>query len=156
MENFGRQLNRLVKICHKTEHSYQKASEYADSEELKNIFKQINIKRHDITLELRDQIATHSIVDPEHSPDIIGSLNTAWETLSNINIMSHHDDKHLIKMCRNSDHAALECYDEILQGEILYSDLKPILVKQRTAISQDAQQINKLYFERFPAASNDL
>jgi uncharacterized protein (TIGR02284 family) len=154
MENFGKQLNRLVKICLKTEHAYQKAAEHADSEELKNIFKQIELKRHEIILELQDQMAGHSLVDPEHSPDLIGSLNSTWESLSNI--MSHKDDKHLIKMCRNSDHAALESYDEVLQGEILFSDLKPVLVKQRTSISEDSQRINYLYYERFPAASDDM
>lgn len=154
MENFGKQLCRLIKICHKTEKSYQKASELAQSEELKKIFHETALNRHEIITELQDQLAMHSTVNPEHSPDLIGSINSAWESLSHL--MSSNDDKSLIKTCRNSDHAALEAYDEVLQGEILFSDLKPMLMKQRTAISQDSQKINILYFERFPAARDDM
>lgn len=154
MENFGKQLCRLIKICHKTEKAYQKASELAHSDELKNIFHEIALSRHQISMELQNQLATHSTVDPAHSSDLIGSLNSTWESLSNI--MSAHDDKGLVKTCRNSDHAALEAYDDVLQGEILFSDLKPMLIHQRTSISQDFQRINQLYFERFPAAKEDM
>ena len=154
MENFGSQLHRLIKVCLKSEQSYENAAEHAQSEELRDVFRQSAANRRQIIVELQDVIGSHSRVDPDHSPDIIGSLNSAWESLSNL--MSDKGDKGLIKTCKNSDHAVLESYDEVLQGEILYSDLKPLLIKQRTAISQDSQKMDQLYFERFPAARDDM
>lgn len=153
MENFGKQLNRLIHMCEQTHIKYLHAAEDTASVDLRNMLQQIAEKRLVMMNELKNEIAAHSTVEPGHGTDIIGSIHKVWTDIRTA--VAGHSEKDILEICRSSDHEALESYDEILQGEILYSDLKPLLVKQRTAISQDYQQINKLYAERYTPAGKE-
>ena len=52
MENFGSQLHRLIKVCLKSEQSYENAAEHAQSEELRDVFRQSAANRRQIISQL--------------------------------------------------------------------------------------------------------
>ena len=154
MENFGKQLTRLIHICGESRQKYLRGAEDLKSGELHNILIKIAEKRLGLITELQNQLASHSTVDPEQHTDIIGSLHKAWTDMKTA--LAGHKERDILEICRSGDHSLLETYDEILQGDVLYSDLKPMLVQQRTSVSEDYQQINNLYFDHFPPARKEL
>jgi uncharacterized protein (TIGR02284 family) len=154
MENFGKQLVRLIHACEHSRERYLHGAQDLAQGELHDLLTGIADRRQEIINELRTQLESHSTVHPEQQNDMLSSLHTAWIKVKDA--MSGHKDRDILESCRSADHSLLETYDEILQGEILYSDLKPLFVKQRTDVSGDYQRINQLYFEFFPPASKEL
>ena len=157
MENFGKPLNRLMKICLETKEIYLHAAEQTNNPELKSRFRTIAERRQEIAQELENEIGTHSRVHPEEQGDLLGFLHRSWMGLkAAIPHMGSSGEKGIIEACRDHDQAALDAFDDELQGDILYSNLKTCLVKCRTAISEDFQDIDRLYLEHFPPASKEI
>lgn len=157
MENFGKQLNRLMKITLETKEIYLKAAELTKSPELKERFQTIAQRRQEIANDLENEIGTHSTVHPDEQNDLIGFLHRSWMGLkAALPNMGSRGEKGVIEACRDQDQAALDAFDDVLQGDILYSDLKTCIVKARTNISEDFQEIDQKYLEYFPPASNEI
>lgn len=157
MENFGKPLNRLMKICLETKEIYLNAAEQTNNPELKNRFRAIAERRGEIARDLEHEIGAHSRVHPEEKGDLLEFLHRSWMGLkAAIPHMGSSGEKGIIETCRDNDQAALDVFDDELQGDILYSNLKTCLVKCRTAISEDFQDIDRLYLEHFPPASKEI
>lgn len=154
MENFGKQLHRLMRICDETKDTYLKAAEATESLELKTKFREIAERRGQMADQLRDRMAEYSTVHPEDQNDLIGALHRAWMTVKTS--LSSTGERGILEKCRDGDQAALDAYDDVLQGEILFSALRPVIISQRTSISMDFQEIDQKYFEYFPPARNEL
>ncbi|HEY1009723.1 MAG TPA: PA2169 family four-helix-bundle protein [Sphingobacteriaceae bacterium] len=154
MENFGKQLHRLIKICDETRETYTKAADRTESLELKNKFMEIAERRQQLADQLTEVISGHSTVHPDEHSDIMSSLHRAWMNVKTS--LSSTGERGILEKCRDGDQAALDAYDDVLQGEILFSDLRPLIISQRTAISTDFQEIDKKYFEYFPPAGKEL
>lgn len=157
MENYGKQLNRLKKICLETKEVYLKAAEHTGTPELKASFRAIADRRQNIAQELENEIGSHSNVHPEEHGDVLGFLHRSWMGIkSSLPSMGSSGEKGVLETCRDHDQAALDAFDDVLQGNILYSDLKTCIVKARTSISEDFQEIDRKYLEYFPPASKEL
>lgn len=154
MENFGKQLHRLMRTCEETRDIYIKAADQTESIELKNKFTSIADSRQRMADQLNARISDHSTVDPEQHSDLLGNLHRAWMSVKTS--LSSTGERGILEKCRDGDQAALDVYDDILQGEILFSDIRPLIISQRTSISMDFQEIDRKYFEYFPPAKNEL
>lgn len=157
MENFGKQLNRLMRITLETKDIYLKAAELTNSPELKTRCQAIAQRRQEIADDLEREIGSHSTVHPEDKNDLIGFLHRSWMGLkAALPGMATRGEKGVLEACRDHDQAALDSFDDVLQGDILYSDLKTCIVKARTSISEDFQEIDRLYLAHFPPASKEI
>jgi uncharacterized protein (TIGR02284 family) len=157
MENFGKPLNRLMRICLKTKETYLKAAEHTSNPELRSRFQAIAQRRQELADDLENEIGSHSNVHPDEKGDLLEFLHRSWMGVkSAIPHMGSSGEKAVLEACRDTDQAALDAFDDELQGNILYSNLKTCLVKCRTAISEDFQDIDRMYLEYFPPASKEI
>lgn len=149
VENYEKQLERLLLICNDGIEGYRKAAEEVHSAELKELFLKNSSEREQMAAELKKHIKELGGDADNKQGDSAGKLHRNWMAIKAAFTSKHKDDQAILESCRTGEEAALEAYDDVLQGSILSTNLKTFLMGQRTAISQAFYYIDKLYFDRF-------
>ena len=158
-KNYAKPLKRLISICKRGYNIYLNAARYTQNTSCSSVFKHYAKQRQNFIEELNQRLYAMGVspTDIEKGDENLNSkFQQFWMKFKQSIIGTGNNDKDILLTIRNSERKALDSYDDVLQGDILETDLKPILVKQRTEISMAFQQINKLYLELFPPAHNEL
>lgn len=146
-ENYSKQLQRLYKIIQEGHKGYIDASEHAKSSDLKMLFQKISAERSSLADQMVSKMATFGY-DPHAKDDALGVLHRGWMNIKAS--MTSNSDQSILESCRNGDQAALDAFDDVLQGEILYdTELKSFLMELRLKINETFLDLDKRYFELF-------
>lgn len=147
-------LQRLAYICRHNKDNFHDAAERTKNLRLKDLFNNYAEQHSSFVQVLKEQI--HSLGgDPDHEQGTpLTVLDDLWIKIRTSFIQTKDDDRSILQMVRSSEVAAMEAYDEELQGDILETDLKHFLAYQRIEISKALHEVERLYFEQFPPASN--
>ena len=152
-ENYIKQLQRLLTIVNDGKEGYLKAAADIESPSLKEKFTNFSNDRKEIANELEAKITEMGGTATNRDGDTIGLMHRSW--LSIKTALTKHDEQAVLETCRNGDQASLDVYDDILQGTILESDLKPFIMHQRLKINEAFMELDKLYFYLF-SKSNEF
>jgi uncharacterized protein (TIGR02284 family) len=148
-ENYAKQLERLLTIVNDGKEGYKKASEHAHSPELKDLLMRYSEERAQMSGEIKEKLRTLGGHTENQAGDNAGFLHRAMMAFKTAITKDEKDDQAVLETCRTGDQAALETFDDILQGSILNSDLKAFITNQRYKISQAYYEMDKLYFQLF-------
>jgi uncharacterized protein (TIGR02284 family) len=153
-ENFVPQLQRLFSILNDGKEGYRKAAQETHSGELRQLFLQFSESRQRLADELGRRIIEAGGTPDHPSGGILGDLHRHWMLLKTA--LTASDDQVILETCRNGDLAALDAYDDILQGAILETSLKPFLMNQRIDVHQQFLEVDKLYFSLFKGKARQV
>lgn len=149
-ENYIKQLQRLLHIISDSFKGYKEAEKDVESADLKELFRQIASERESMTEQLRERIARYGGNADIQGSDILGTLHRSWMGIKTA--MTHKTDQTVLESCRNGDQAALDTFDDILQGDLLNdTEMKTFLTGQRFAVSQTFMELDRRYFSLFKA-----
>lgn len=147
-ENFIPQLQHLYSILNDGKEGYRKAAQETSNPNLKELFRQLSDSRDKLAADLKKRLAeSGGTADGGHSGGLLGEFHRHWMRLKTA--FSANDDQVILETCRNGDLAALDAYDDTLQGAILETSLKPFLMNQRIDVHQQFLEIDRLYFSQF-------
>ncbi len=148
-ENYVKQLSHLLSICNDGKEGYKKAAEEVHSAQLKEIFLRNSADRERMAEELKIKIRQFGGHANDEKGDNVGKLHRTYMAFKTALASRQKDDQAVLQSVRGGEEAALEAYDDVLQGEILNTSLKPFLTGQRTQVSQNFYEIDKIYFSEF-------
>lgn len=146
-EDYKKQLKHLLRIVNDGKEGYKHAAEQAHSGKLKELFRRYAGERNEMADELKAHIGPHEELG--EGGDAKGAFHRAFMSLKTVLSSNEKDDRAILESCREGDRAALDAFDDILQGTILETDLKPFLTGLRYRISKAFNEIDSLYFEGF-------
>lgn len=146
-ENYHKQLQRLYRILQDGQKGYTEAAEHVKSPDLKVLFEKIAFERQVLATQMGSKMAEFGY-DPDGHEDALGALHRGWMSLKAS--MTSNTDQNILESCRNGDQAALDAFDDVLQGEILYdTELKSFLMEPRLKINETFVDLDKRYFDMF-------
>lgn len=146
-ENYNKQLQRLYKILQDGHKGYIDASDHVKSDDLKVLFKEIAAEREILANQMAAKMVEFGY-DPNNSDDALGALHRGWMGLKAS--ITSNTDQNILESCRNGDQAALDAFDDVLQGEVLYdTELKSFLMEPRLKINETFVDLDKRYFDLF-------
>lgn len=148
-ENYSRQLEHLLALVNDGKEGFKKASEIVSTQELKEKLLAYSEQRAQMADEFREQIMKLGGEARNREGDKAGMVHRAIMYFKTAFTKADKDDQAVLETCRTGDQAALDAFDDVLQGSILETNLKPFLVHQRYLISMALYDIEKLYFDRF-------
>ncbi len=148
-ENYTKQLQRILLIINDGKEGYAKAAEQATSNHLRELFISYSNQRRDMALELKEKIEKMGGKAENNEGDKAGSVHRAMMSFKTAFTSDKKDDQAILETCRTGEQAALDVFDDILQGSILETDLKGFITGLRMQVSQAYYEMDKLYFERF-------
>jgi uncharacterized protein (TIGR02284 family) len=148
-ENYTHQLEHLLAIVNDGKEGYRKAAEKVHSSELKDQLFRYSEERVKMAEEFKEKLSKMGGKTGNTEGDNAGAIHRALMAFKTAFTREAKDDQAVLETCRTGDQAALDSFDEILQGSILETDLKPFLIHQRYIVSKAFYDIDKLYFERF-------
>jgi uncharacterized protein (TIGR02284 family) len=150
-ENYIKQLQHLLTIVNDGKEGYKKAAEEIDSKPLKEVFNRFFSQRGKMAEELKMKIDELGGNAENTGGDFQGALHRSWMSVKTA--LTKNDDQAILESCRHGDLIALDVYDDVLQGDILETDLKPFLMRQRLQIHEAFMEIDRLYFNLFKPSS---
>lgn len=146
-ENYNKQLQRLHRILQEGQKGYTDAAEHVKSEDLKALFQNIATEREALANQMAAKMVEFGY-DPNGHDDALGVLHRGWMSIKAS--MTSNTDQNILESCRNGDQAALDAFDDVLQGEILYDiELKSFLMEPRLKINETFLDLDKRYFDMF-------
>lgn len=146
-ENYSKQFQRLYKIIQDGHKGYADAAEHVKSAELKSLFEQISQEREMLAKDMASKMSDFGY-DPHGKEDTLGVLHRGWMNIKAS--VTSNTDQSILESCRNGDQAALDAFDDVLQGEILYdTELKLFLMELRLKINERFMELDKRYFALF-------
>lgn len=147
-ENYIGQLKRLLQIILDSRKGYQEAASMVESQELKEAFGRVAAERETLATALKDRIAQYGGNPDDLSGDFLATLHRSWMGIKTA--MTKRTDQTILESCRNGDQAALDAFDDVLQGDLLNdSNLKTFLVVQRHKINEAFMEMEERYFKLF-------
>lgn len=145
MENYtatvSTQLKDLLEKIHDGEKGFMKASEHTDHSFLKRYFEKKSRERFDFANELRTEISMYGIQD-DTSGSIAGAIHRTWMDFKAL--FSFDNDEAMLEEAITGEKAAVEEYNDILDGSSIPLRTRAILLKQKEIIEQDLRTIKKL------------
>ena len=148
-ENYAKQLSRLLHVVNDGKEGYKTAAEEVHSTELKELFINKSDERARIAEELKEKIREYGGHDNDEDGDHSGKLHRSFMAFKAAFTAKHKDDQAVLQSVRTGEEAALGAFDDVLQGEILNTNLKPFITGLRLQISEDFYFVDKMYFDRF-------
>ncbi|PRY50375.1 uncharacterized protein (TIGR02284 family) [Arcticibacter pallidicorallinus] len=146
-ENYNKQLQRLYRILQDGHKGYTEAAEHVKSPDLKILFEKIASERAVLVNQMGAKMAEFGYTPDDHE-DALGALHRGWMNLKAS--LTSNTDQNILESCRNADQAALDAFDDVLQGEILYDTaLKSFLMEPRLKINETFLELDKRYFDMF-------
>ncbi|WP_407427111.1 ferritin-like domain-containing protein [Arcticibacter sp.] len=146
-ENYNKQLQRLYKILKDGQKGYTEAAEHVKSPDLRELFAKIASEREGLANQMGSKMAEFGY-SPDMHDDALGVLHRGWMNFKAS--MTSNTDQNILESCRNGDQAALDAFDDVLQGEILYdTELKSFLMEPRLKINETFVDLDKRYFDMF-------
>ncbi|MXV15326.1 ferritin-like domain-containing protein [Hufsiella ginkgonis] len=146
-ENHGQKLEQLLSLLNDGKIGYRNAAQQTENPDLRTIFMRFAAQREELADQLRPFVTTYG-GDPDNiGGGALGAIHRSWMNIKTA--FTDNDDQAILETCKNGDLAALDAYDDALQGSILETPLKPILMNQRIDIHQAFLEIDKLYFGLF-------
>jgi len=146
-ENYHKQLQRLYRILQDGQKGYAEAAEHVKSPDLKALFEKIASEREALANQMGSKMAEFGY-DPNGHDDALGVLHRGWMSIKAS--ITSNTDQNILESCRNGDQAALDAFDDVLQGEILYdTELKSFLMEPRLKINETFVHLDKRYFDMF-------
>lgn len=146
-ENYNKQLQRLHRILQDGQKGYTEAAEHTHSPDLKSLFQKIANERGELVDQMSSKMK-HFGYDTDSHEDALGVLHRGWMSIKAS--MTSNTDQNILESCRNGDQAALDAFDDVLQGEVLYdTELKSFLMEQRLKINETFMDLDKRYFDLF-------
>lgn len=146
-ENYNKQLQRLYKILQDGQKGYSEAAEHVKSPDLKMLFEKIASEREILVNQMGSKMAEFGYI-PDGHEDALGVLHRGWMNLKAS--LTSNTDQNILESCRNADQAALDAFDDVLQGEILYDTaLKAFLMEPRLKINETFLELDRRYFDIF-------
>lgn len=155
-QKFVGALQRLVGILNDGKEGYLKAADHSHKSDLKTLFTQYSQQRAVFADELKMHISSLGGDADNEKGGPLGSLHRLWMDIKATLTNTKDDEKAILEACKTGEQTALEAYDDVLQGSILETDLKPVLVNQRTEISKAFNNISTLHLAYFPPRSNEF
>lgn len=135
-------LNHLISICNDGKYGYETAAEDADSPELKSIFMGYSAQRAGYVTELK-QFVRSAGGDPDKGGGPLGALHRAWIDVKSA--LSSKDNKAVLGACITGEEAAVKAYDEVLNETNTPSNIRDILMRQRTGIQEALNKVQSLH-----------
>ena len=148
-ENYTRQLKQLLAIINDSIEGFKMAAEKTNSAELRDIFLRYVRQREEMSAELKEKIAGMGEAAENDHGDYQGEAHRSLLNFKLAFTKGDKDEQAILETCRTGEHFALDTYDDILQGSILETDLKPFLMDQRLKISEAFDEMDRLYFSNF-------
>ena len=135
-------LNELIEKAFDAEKGFIKASQHVDSPRLKTFFKEKAIERNEFVMELTRTLKAKGMNITEMSGSLSGTLHRAW--IDTKALFSLDEDKSMIEEVRNSEHAAIEDYEDLLNNYELNQEIRVILLKQKNTIQMNLNRVDYL------------
>lgn len=146
-ENYNKQLQRLYRVLVDGHKGYADAADHVKSDDLRVLFRKIASEREALATQMASKMVEFGY-DPNGDDDALGALHRGWMSLKAS--MTSNTDQNILESCRNGDQAALDAFDDVLQGEILYdTELKSFLMEPRLKINETFVDLDKRYFDMF-------
>lgn len=155
-QKFVGALQRLLGILHDGKEGYLKAAENSHDPEHKALFNQYSQQRAVFADELKMHISSLGGDAHNDKGGPLGTFHRIWMDIKTTLTNTKHDDRAILEACKTGEQTALEAYDDVLQGSILETDLKPVIVNQRTEISRAFQEVSRLHIAQYPPKSNEF
>ncbi|MXV50661.1 PA2169 family four-helix-bundle protein [Pedobacter sp. HMF7647] len=148
MEHYIKQLQHLYSIAEDGKQGYLRAAEKTESNELKELFKQFSNEREAIANDIAVKISRYGgSVQSDENGGPLGIIHRNWLNIKTA--FTSNNDQVILETCKNGDLAALDAYDDALQGDLLYTSLKKFLTEHRLIIREAFDKIDQLYFKTF-------
>ena len=145
-------LENLAHICQHSKEIFFQASQQTDNNKFKKVLYKYAEQRNNFKNELKAQINDGMAINEINGP--LNVLNDLWMKVRTSFVDYKDDEKSILETIRSSEISILEAYDNELQGDILETDLKHLLVNQRMEISKAYNELEKFYFKHFPSQDN--
>jgi len=145
-ENYKKQLKHLLDVINDGKAGYKYAAQHVHSDYLRDLFHRFIQDREEMAGELQAHIGSYAEDD---DGGVKGAFHRAIMAIKTALTKDEKDDRVILESCREGDRAALDAFDDVLQGTILETELKPFLTGLRYRISQAFNEVDKLYFDGF-------
>lgn len=138
-------LEHLVTIGVDGEEGYTKAAEMVSSKNLLTQFEQAATSRNIQTEAIRNYLSDNGVEKPAHEGGFAGALHRAWLDVKGT--LSNRSDSVAVSSCITGDRAAIDAYQNILNGNDLPADLRTLLSDHLEAIQSDLKNLELLINE---------
>ncbi|MEX6689372.1 PA2169 family four-helix-bundle protein [Danxiaibacter flavus] len=134
-ENTIEVLNDLIKINNDRIAGYEKASEKTDliDGDLQILFNRMINESKGYVQELSSQITSLG-GDVDKGTTFPGKIYRAWMDVKNT--FAGQDRKSILESCEYGEDAAQKAYNEAIESEYLDTDLRSIIIKQKSELLQ--------------------
>lgn len=147
-QKYSKQLVTILEAVKEGKVNYKLAVEKVHSDHARTLLAKYSDERRQVCEDIRKKIADLGGTAPTEDE----KANLLDRTMLNLTTAISNDaadDQAALNLCRSSDEKCLGTFDEVLQGGILETELKPFLMTQRYKISKAYYEIDKLYFDLF-------
>ena len=146
-DDYKKPLKKLLEIVNDGKEGYKHAAEQVHSGKLKELFEGYAAERSEMAEKLKAKIGSDEKLDKDG--DTKGAFHRTLMSIKTALAKDEKDDRVILESCREGDRSALDAFDDVLQGTILETDLKPFLTGLRYQISKAFNEVDRLYFEGF-------
>ena len=139
------ELNKLVEINNDRVEGYKKALKETEDFDLKELFKNLVDHSFKFKNELSDLIMKAG-GEPTQGTRTSGKIYRAWMDVRAA--LTKRDRHAIVSSCEYGEDAALEAYDEVLNGEVLKKDqsltIRNVVQNQKELLRQDHDSVKVL------------
>ena len=130
-EKMGQKLNELLEKNYDAEAGYKNAAEKVKNASLKNYLLSRAQDRYDFGHELKSELK-HFGQEPDKGTSVAGDAHRLWMDLKTA--LSSDKDEAVLEEAIRGEKAALEEYNEILEGDDLPEGTKTLVANQRNSV----------------------
>ncbi len=136
------ELRHLLSICNGGKEGYKHAAKDAEKGELKALFTTYSLQRAEFANNLRTCIHQIGGNPDNESSGSLGVLHRTWIDIKTA--LTGKDNKAVLEACLMGEKAAVEAYDKVLKNRNIGTDIRQILMQQRSQISEALHHIQRL------------